>query len=73
MKKQLLSLKDVATRLNTQHYRIVYLLTTGKVPEPNRVGGKRVFDTDDLNRIAKALGVESISEPLAAQGGSDGK
>ena len=73
MKKQLLSLKDVASRLKSQPYRIIYLLTTGKVPEPNRVGGKRVFDTDDLNRIAKALGVESISEPLAAQGGSDGK
>lgn len=73
MKTQLWSLKDIATRLNTQHYRIVYLLTTGKVPEPNRVGGKRVFGIDDLNRIAKALGVECIAEPLAAQGGSDGK
>jgi len=57
MKKQLMSLKDVAARLGTQPYRIVYLLTTGKVPEPNRVGGKRLFSTDDLNKIAKELGV----------------
>ena len=62
MKKQLLSLKDVASRLNTQPYRIVYLLTTGKVPEPNRVGGKRVFNTNDLNRIAKELGVEEVEK-----------
>ena len=73
MKTQLWSLKDIATRLNTQHYRIVYLLTTGKVPEPNRVGGKRVFGTDDLDRIADYLGIDSIAEPLAAQGGSDGE
>jgi len=62
MKKQLMSLKDVAARLGTQPYRIVYLLTTGKVPEPNRVGGKRVFSTDDLNRIAKVLGVEEVKK-----------
>lgn len=57
MEKQM-SLKDVVARLKTQPYRIVYLLTTGKVPEPERVGGKRVFEIDDLNRIAKALGVK---------------
>jgi len=58
MEKQMMSLKDVAARLGKQPYRIVYLLTTGKVPEPNRVGGKRVFSTDDLSKIAKELGVE---------------
>jgi len=58
MKKQMMSLKDVAARLKTPPYRIVYLLTTGKVPEPNRVGGKRLFSTEDLHRIAKALGIE---------------
>ena len=62
MHKQLMSLKDVANRLGTQPYRIVYLLSTGKVPEPDRVGGKRVFSTEDLSRIAKQLGIDPGKE-----------
>jgi hypothetical protein len=62
MHTQLLSLKDVANRLGTQPYRIVYLLSTGKVPEPDRVGGKRVFCAEDLNRIAKQLGIDPGEE-----------
>ena len=36
--KQLYSLKDAAVILQKQPYQIVYLLTTGKVKEPLRIG-----------------------------------
>ena len=45
---EMYSLKDAAAILQRQPYQLVYLLTTGKVEEPVRIGGKRVFTTDDL-------------------------
>lgn len=71
MNTQLFSLKDIATLLNRQPYQIVYLLTTGQVLEPRRIGGKRVFTTLDLKRLAKHFGVEHIKDSLAEKGGHD--
>ena len=65
------SLKDIAAITHRQPYQIVYLLTTGKVAEPQRIGGKRVFTIDDLNRIAERLGVENVDDKLAQKGGHD--
>jgi hypothetical protein len=71
MKQQFFSLKDAALILGVQAYRITYLLTTGKVSEPTRIGGKRVFDILDLHRIAKKLSIEHIDELIAANGRSE--
>lgn len=61
---RLYSLKDAAAILQKQPYQITYVLTTGKVPEPQRIGGKRVFTSEDLQRIAERLGIENIEELL---------
>ncbi len=51
-------LGDVSRKLGCEPYRIVYLLTTGKVPEPRlRLGNRRLFTTDDIARIAARLGI----------------
>ena len=71
MNTQLFSLKDIAALLQRQPYQIVYLLTTGQVLEPRRIGGKRVFTTLDLKRLAKHFGVEPIKESPAEKGGHD--
>jgi hypothetical protein len=51
-------LGDVARKLQCQPYRIVYLLTTGKVPEPPRLGNRRLFQPTDVHQIALKLGIE---------------
>jgi hypothetical protein len=51
-------LGDVARRLGCQPYQIVYLLTTGQVPEPARLGNRRLFGKQDVERIAERLGVD---------------
>ena len=52
-------LGDVARILGVVPYRIVYLITSGKVPEPAKLGGRRVFFEDDIERIAKKLNIEN--------------
>ena len=34
---------DLAKRLDVPPYRIAYLLTTRQLPEPMRIGNRRVF------------------------------
>jgi hypothetical protein len=49
-------MKEAAVILKTKPWRIVYLLTSGKVKEPElRLAGRRVFTVDDLQRLAEAL------------------
>jgi len=71
MTTQLFSLKDIAARLKRKPYQIAYLLTTGQIKEPRRIGGKRVFTANDLKRLAKHFGVECIDNLPADQGGYD--
>ena len=71
MKQDLFSLKDIVDILRTQPYRIIYLLTTGKVAEPSRIGGKRVFTIDDLKRIAERLGIKNIETLIEKRGTDD--
>jgi hypothetical protein len=50
-------LGDVARFLRTKPHRIVYLLTSGQVPEPEmRLGNRRLFSTEDIERLAAKLG-----------------
>ena len=49
-------LGDVARLLSCKPHRIVYLLTSGQVPEPAmRLGNRRVFTKRDIARIAAKL------------------
>jgi DNA-binding transcriptional MerR regulator len=51
------TLGDAARILSVPPYQITYLLSTGKVPEPVRVGNRRLFTHADLARIAEYLKV----------------
>jgi hypothetical protein len=51
-------LGHVARTLGCKPYQIVYLLTTGQVPEPRRLGNRRLFKSDDVRRIAVKLGIK---------------
>ena len=71
MNQKFYSLKDAAAILHRQPYQIVYALTTGKVDEPQRIGGKRIFTSDDLQRLADRLGVENFDCKRAQKGAPD--
>ena len=52
----LLLLGDVARLVPCKPYQVVYLLTTGQLPEPAlRLGGRRVFTQEDVVRIRSKL------------------
>jgi len=55
-------LGDAAKALNVPPYRITYLLTTHRIPEPRRVGGRRVFTKTALSHVAKVLGIDLPEE-----------
>ncbi len=56
-------LGDVARLLRTKPHRIVYLLTSGAVPEPRtRLGNRRLFTAEDIGRIAGRLGIKQHKE-----------
>ena len=47
---------EVARRLGVQPYRLHYLVTTGRVPEPAlRVAGKRAWTNAELQAAKEAL------------------
>ncbi len=57
------SLKDVAKTLGIKHYRIHYAISTGSIEEPKlRFNNRRVFQKDDLRRVAAHFGVELKDE-----------
>jgi len=61
-----MSMHDCARLLQVQSYRIQYAYAHGRVPEPRlRMGGRRVFTPDDLQRMAKHFGV-TLPETEAA-------
>lgn len=53
-------LGEVARLLDVQPYRIVYLLSSRQIDEPPRLGNRRMFDCDDIQKIAEKLGVEEV-------------
>ena len=45
---------EVAKVLGRKPHQIVYQMVTGKIPEPQtRIAGKRLFTTEDAERLAK--------------------
>ncbi len=52
------SLKDVARLLKKKPYQVAYALSVGQVPEPElRIANKRVFQREDVQRLALHFGV----------------
>jgi DNA-binding transcriptional MerR regulator len=68
---QTMSLKDAAALLGVKAYKIEYRLAHGLVAEPTmRVAGRRVFTSEDVQRLAKHFGktmpsAETAAEPAA--------
>jgi hypothetical protein len=53
-----MSLKDVARLVQIKPYRIAYAISVGLIPEPDlRVGNHRVFQSEDVKRVAAHFGV----------------
>ncbi len=47
-------LGEVARVLRRKPHQVVYPLVTGKIPEPEtRIAGKRLFSTEDVERLAR--------------------
>lgn len=53
--KNYFSLGEASKLLNIPKYKLTYLLETGKVKEPIRVGGKRLFTKTEINYIKSYL------------------
>jgi len=51
------TLGEVAEMLNVPEHRIQYLFRSRKIPDVQRIGGRRVFTQEDVRRAAEALGV----------------
>lgn len=56
--QQLLGLGDVSKVVGIARHKIEYAIANGSIPEPElRIANKRVFTTDDVERIADYFGV----------------
>jgi len=64
----LLLLNEVSKRLGIIAHKLVYAITTGKVPEPRlRINNKRIFQPDDVKRLANHFGVTLKDKEAHAQ------
>ncbi len=56
--QQLLGLGDVSRLVGIARHKIEYAIANGAIPEPElRITNKRVFTTDDVQRVADYFGV----------------
>lgn len=56
---ELLLLHEVSKRLGIIAHKLVYAITSGKVPEPRlRINNKRIFQADDVKRLADHFGIK---------------
>ena len=56
-------LSDVARLVKKRPHQITYAITSGLLPEPKvRMGGRRVFQDEDIRRIADFFGVQLKKE-----------
>lgn len=57
--QQLLGLSGVSKVVAVAKHRIEYAISNGAIPEPEiRIANKRVFTTEDAQRIADYFGVK---------------
>lgn len=73
MKTRHYTLRDVARLLKVKPYQVTYALSVGHVPEPGtRINNKRVFQQDDIDRLAAHFEVELGSNPRTKTGEARG-
>ncbi len=53
MKATMKSIRQVAELLNVSEFRIAYAHRTGKLPEPMRVAGKRIYSAVEIAAVKK--------------------
>lgn len=69
MTTKLLLLNQVATVLDRRPYQISYAISNGHVKEPSlRIGNKRIFQPEDVRRLAEHFGV-AVDKHVALGGG----
>jgi hypothetical protein len=70
--RKFFGLGEVARLLGVKPHRIHYAVTSGHVPEPAmRLGNKRAFGGEDVERLARHLGVPEPDSDSAGPGGSN--
>ena len=70
MKKKHYLLREVARLLKVKPYQIAYALSVGLVEEPKlRISNKRVFQEDDIQKLAAHFGVE-LKSRIHKEGGT---
>ncbi len=69
MTQQLFTLSDACRILGVKPYILTYLMSTKKVPEPQRISGRRMFTHDDLSTISLALNLDVYPQPRKEAGG----
>ena len=62
------SMKEVARLLGVKAYRVQYAIVHENVPEPQRrFGGRRVFEPEDVKRLAEHFHVKLPAAEAAAE------
>ena len=61
------TLGEIAEMLDIPEHRIQYLFRSRKVPDVRRIGGRRVFTREDVQRVVAALGMPYPSVPPTEQ------
>ena len=63
-------LSEVAKFLGKKPYQVVYAITSGAVEDVSlRIGGRRIFQPADIQRLAEHFGVESDRKERRSNGG----
>ncbi len=58
---------DLADRLSVQSWRIARLFELGLIPEPVRIGGRRMISEEIVPQIVEALLARGWMKPQASQ------
>ncbi len=73
MTQQLFTLADACNILGVKPYVLTYVLATKKVPEPQRISGRRMFTHDDLSNISLVLKLDIYPTAAKKERGSRAK
>jgi len=46
---------DVCKKLNIRYFKLDYLIRTGQIFVPNKIGGRRLFTNEDIESIEELL------------------
>jgi DNA-binding transcriptional MerR regulator len=57
MNRNLYSTIDCVRLLGIAEHRLLYAHRTGKLAEPDRIANKRIYDEEDLKRVADYFNV----------------